>query len=146
MPDPKDIFKRLLEKGARAIAPDVPVEIHIERPKNPDHGDLSSNVALQLSKHLKRNPREIAQEFIKAISKEAVESGVASELTVAGAGFLNVRLKPTAKLQAIAEVLRQGASYGRAQTDEKGQGEKVQVEFVSANPTGPLHVGHGRQG
>ena len=96
MPDPKDIFKSILEKGARAIAPDVPVEIHIERPKNPEHGDLSSNVALQLSKRLKRNPREIAQEFIKAISKETLESGFASELTVAGAGFLNVRLNPRA--------------------------------------------------
>src|SRR5258705_536294 len=143
MPDPKDIFKSILEKGARAIAPDEPVEIHIERPKTPEHGDLSSNVALQLSKRLKRNPREIAQEFIKAISKETLESGFASELTVAGAGFLNVRLNPRAKVQAVAEVLRQGANYGRVQGTT---GEKVQVEFVSANPTGPLHVGHGRQG
>jgi arginyl-tRNA synthetase len=143
MTDPKDIFKSILEKGARAVAPNVSVEIHIERPKNPDHGDLSSNVALQLSKRLKRNPRDIAQEFIKAISKETLESGFASELTLAGAGFLNIKLKPTAKLQAVAEVLREGRNYGRAQASK---GEKIQVEFVSANPTGPLHVGHGRQG
>jgi arginyl-tRNA synthetase len=143
MPDPKDVFRSILEKGARTVAPDVPVEIHIERPKNPDHGDLSSNVALQLSKLLKRNPRDIAQEFIKAISKETLDSGFASALTVAGAGFLNVKLKAAAKLQSVAEALRQGGNYGRARA---AKGEKVQVEFVSANPTGPLHVGHGRQG
>ncbi len=143
MADPKDIFKNILGKGARTVAPDVSVEIHIERPKNPDHGDLSSNVALQLSKLLKRNPRDIAQEFIKAISKETLDSGFASALTVAGAGFLNIKLKPAAKLQAVAEVLRQGGNYGRAQASKS---EKIQVEFVSANPTGPLHVGHGRQG
>jgi len=143
MPDPKDIFKSILEKGAHAVAPGVSVEIHIERPKNPDHGDLSSNVALQLSKLLKRNPRDLAQELVKAISKETLGSGFASALTVAGAGFLNVKLEPAAKLQAIAEVLRQGRNYGRAQASKS---EKIQVEFVSANPTGPLHVGHGRQG
>ena len=143
MPDPKDIFRSILEKGARSIAPDVAVEIHIERPKNPEHGDLSSNVAMQISKLLRRNPREIAQEFIRAISKETLESGFAETLTVAGAGFLNVKLKPAAKLQAVAEALRQGRNYGRAQASK---GEKTQVEFVSANPTGPLHVGHGRQG
>src|SRR4051812_95705 len=104
MPDPKDIFRSILERGAHAIAPDVPVEIHIERPKNPDHGDLSSNVALQLSKRLKRNPRDVAQEFIKAISKDTLESGFASALTVAGAGFLNIKLEPAAKRQAVAEV------------------------------------------
>src|SRR5260221_8878377 len=132
MPDPKDIFRSILEKGARTVAPDVPVEIHIERPKNPEHGDLSSNVAMQISKLLRRNPREVAQEFIKAISKETLESGFAETLTVAGAGFLNVKLKPAAKLQAVAEVLRQGRNYRRA---APSQSQKIQAEFVSAHTT-----------
>jgi arginyl-tRNA synthetase len=148
MADPKDIFKSILEKGARRIAPEVfssgtGVEVHIERPKNPEHGDLSSNVAMQLSKKLRRNPREVAQAFIDEVSSEVLESGFALALTVAGAGFLNVRLNPAAKLQSIRQALEQGRDYGRSKGTSS---EKIQVEFVSANPTGPLHVGHGRQG
>jgi arginyl-tRNA synthetase len=142
MADPKDIFKGILEKAAHRIAPGAGVEIHIERPKNPEHGDLSSNVAMQLSKKLRRNPREVAQAFIDEASSEVLDSGFAIAFTVAGAGFLNVRLNPAAKLQSIRQVLEQGANYGRS-TEKR---EAVQVEFVSANPTGPLHVGHGRQG
>jgi arginyl-tRNA synthetase len=142
MADPKDIFKGILEKAAHRIAPGAGVEIHIERPKNPEHGDLSSNVAMQLSKKLRRNPREVAQAFIDEASSEVLDSGFAIAFTVAGAGFLNVRLNPAAKLQSIRQVLEQGANYGRS-TEMR---EAVQVEFVSANPTGPLHVGHGRQG
>lgn len=153
MADPKETFKRILEEAARKVAPaDAVPEILVERPKNPEHGDLSSNVAMQLSKKLRRNPREIAQALVNASASLLISSGLTDQpATIAGAGFLNIKLKPAAKLQAVAEALRQGASYGRAQKDEKkqdekGQGEKVQVEFVSANPTGPLHVGHGRQG
>jgi arginyl-tRNA synthetase len=139
MTDPKEEFRRALERGLRAVAPDASgVEIHIERPKNPEHGDLSSNVAMQLAKQLKRNPREIAQKFIDAAGgSPAIES-----LTIAGAGFLNVRFKPAAKLEIVRRVLREGEDFGRGTTASRA---KVQVEFVSANPTGPLHVGHGRQ-
>jgi arginyl-tRNA synthetase len=143
MADPKDIFKGILEKAAHRIAPGAGVEIHIERPKNPEHGDLSSNVAMQLSKKLRRNPREVAQAFIDEVSSEVLDSGFAIALTVAGAGFLNVRLNPAAKLQSIRQGLEQGRDYGRSKGTSS---EKIQVEFVSANPTGPLHVGHGRQG
>lgn len=142
MADPKDIFKGILEKAASRIAPGAGVEIHIERPKNPGHGDLSSNVAMQLSKKLRRNPRELAQEFIKEVSSEVLGSGFAVAFTIAGAGFLNVRLNPAAKLQSVGQVLEQGPNFGRSTAKR----EAVQVEFVSANPTGPLHVGHGRQG
>ncbi len=143
MADPKETFRGILEKGARAIAPGAAAEIHIERPKNPEHGDLSSNIAMQLAKQLKRNPRELAQEFIRALSADLVDSGFATEFTVAGAGFLNVKLNPAAKLQAIRRALELGADYGKSANAEP---QSIQVEFVSANPTGPLHVGHGRQG
>jgi len=145
MADPKETFRKILEDAARKVAPaDAVPEILVERPKNPEHGDLSSNVAMQLSKQLRRNPREIAQALVNASASALIGSGLTDQpATIAGAGFLNIKLKPSAKLQAVAEVLRQGTSYGRSQT---AAGEKVQVEFVSANPTGPLHVGHGRQG
>jgi len=87
-------------KTARAkIAPGASVDVHIERPKNPEHGDLSSNVAMQLSKQLKRKPRDVAQEFIDATADALRESGFAEPITIAGPGFLNVRLKPVFKLQ-----------------------------------------------
>ncbi len=144
MADPTDIFKRILERGVRKVAADAgPVEIHIERPKNPEHGDLSSNVALQLSKQLRRNPRDVANMLLEATADAVRESGIADTLAIAGAGFLNLRLKRSAKLGAIRQALEQAGDYGRGKA---AGAEAMQVEFVSANPTGPLHVGHGRQG
>ena len=143
MADPKDIFRTILEQGANAVAPGVSVAVHIERPKNPDHGDLSSNVAMQLAKQLRANPRDIAARFVEATRSAVAASGITEAIEIAGAGFLNVRLKATSKVQVVREVLEQGKRFGSSRS---GRGEKVQVEFVSANPTGPLHVGHGRQG
>jgi arginyl-tRNA synthetase len=141
MDDPKDILRRILEHGVRAVAPEADgVEVHLERPKNPDHGDYASNIALQLSKQLKRKPREIAQ-LIIAATKSSFEDGAISPPEIAGAGFLNFRLKSAAKLQVVHRVLAEGQDYGRGRP---ARPESVQVEFVSANPTGPLHVGHGR--
>ena len=141
MDDPKDILRRILEHGVRAVAPEASgVEIHLERPKDPQHGDYASNVALQLSKQLKRKPREIAQ-LIIAATRSSFEDGIIFPPEIAGAGFLNFRLKPAAKLQVVHRVLAEGPDYGRARP---AQPESLQVEFVSANPTGPLHVGHGR--
>src|SRR5882672_8120464 len=144
MADPKETFRKILEEAVRKVAPEATgIEIHIERPKNPEHGDFSSNVAMQLAKQFRLNPREVAKKFLEATAEAVRQSGITESVTIAGAGFLNVKLKPAAKLQPVAEVLRQGRNYGRA-TPSKS--EKIQVEFVSANPTGPLHVGHGRQG
>ncbi|MFZ1907755.1 MAG: arginine--tRNA ligase [Burkholderiales bacterium] len=141
MDDPKDILRRILEHGAHAVAPEAEgVEIHLERPKNPEHGDYASNVALQLSKQLKRKPREIAQQIVDA-TQEFFRDGIFSPPEIAGAGFLNVRLKSAAKLQVVHRVLVEGQDYGRGRP---ARFESLQVEFVSANPTGPLHVGHGR--
>ena len=143
MSDPKEIFRSILEQGARAVAPGAAVDVHIERPKNPEHGDLSSNLAMQLAKQLRRNPREVAKEIVDATREATLKSGITDAVTIAGAGFLNIRLKAASKVQVVRSVLEQGAKFGSA---ARGAGQRVQVEFVSANPTGPLHVGHGRQG
>ncbi len=146
MADPKDLFKRILIEGVRTIAPQAAVQdVQVERPKNPEHGDLSTNLALQLSKQLGRKPRDVAQELLNATAPAFISSGLTVQggLSVAGPGFFNLKLAPEFKLGAIREALTQGPRYGqgKAQTPQK-----IQVEFVSANPTGPLHVGHGRQG
>jgi len=144
MLDPKDVFKSILEEGVRKVAPGAAVDVHIERPRNPQHGDLSTNVALQLSKQLGRKPREIAQQLVDATVPALLSSGITTPagVSIAGPGFFNVRLNPAFKLQPVHEALKQGRDYGRAKSTSP---EKIQVEFVSANPTGPLHVGHGRQ-
>jgi arginyl-tRNA synthetase len=144
MLDPKDVFKSILEEGVRKVAPGAAVDVHIERPRNPEHGDLSTNIALQLSKQLGRKPREIAQQLVDATVPALLSSGITTPagVSIAGPGFFNVRLSPTFKLQPVHEILKQGRDYGRAKSTSP---EKIQVEFVSANPTGPLHVGHGRQ-
>jgi arginyl-tRNA synthetase len=120
------------------VAPDnAAFPVAVERPKAAEHGDFACNLALQLAKPLKRNPREIAQALVSALPL----SPVIDRAEIAGAGFINLFLKPSAKRAVARQVLEQGEAYGKI---GYGQGRKVQVEFVSANPTGPLHVGHGR--
>ncbi len=117
-------------------APDT--EILIERPRDPEHGDLATNVALQLARQLKRKPRDIAEDM-RAELHVALGEGFTVE--VAGPGFINFMLPTNVLTEVLDEVLAAGEGYGRSQD---GQGRRVNVEFVSANPTGPLHVGHGR--
>jgi len=138
--DPKEKFREILREGALRISAEE-LTLSIERPANPEHGDYASNIALQLSKRLRRNPRQIAEEIAKASAPALAATGLFEPLTVAGAGFLNIRVKPEAKLEVIRQVLEQGKDYGRVKTEKE---ESIQIEFVSANPTGPLHVGHGR--
>jgi arginyl-tRNA synthetase len=118
-------------------APDV--EVQLERPRDPSHGDVATNVALTLAKRLGRPPREIAQEIASRV--ELAAAGV-DAVDVAGPGFLNFRLGSGAVASVIRDIVRADAEYGRG---GEGDGRDVMVEFVSANPTGPLHVGHGRQ-
>ena len=128
----------LLTQAAKAVAPDqVDLSIVLERPKSADHGDFATNLAMTLARALKQNPRAIAENLIKALP----QSPYVSKTEIAGAGFINFFLSPSAKHAVVGNVLKQGAQWGRSQ---RGNGRKVQVEFVSANPTGPLHVGHGR--
>lgn len=121
-----------------AIAPEqAGAAIIVERSRQAQHGDYACNLALQLAKSLKRNPREIATALIAALPV----SPYIAKAEVAGAGFINLFLKPETRRAAVPHILGRGAEYGRS---NNGQGKNVQVEFVSANPTGPLHVGHGR--
>jgi arginyl-tRNA synthetase len=129
------LFRAALAKVAPEAAD---AEVLIERPRDPAHGDFACNLALQLAKRLKRNPRQLAEQLVAAVPADPQ----VAKLEVAGAGFINIRLAAGAKHAAVGRVLAKGASYGRALA---AQPQKVMVEFVSANPTGPLHVGHGRQ-
>lgn len=134
----KSHLSELFAQALREVAPDAAqLEILIERPKQVAHGDYACNLAMQLAKPLRRPPREIAQAIIAALP----ETDVIEKLEIAGAGFINVFLAATAKQRVVHGVLQAGAGYGHLHL---GKGRKVQVEFVSANPTGPLHVGHGR--
>jgi len=112
-------------------------QIIIERPKLIEHGDFSTNIALILSKILKKPPRDIAQ----LILNQLPETTYFDKIEIAGAGFLNFFLSPFSHQTVINQVIKEKGNYGR---NKNGKSHKIQVEFVSANPTGPLHVGHGR--
>jgi len=140
--DPKTILERILSEGLARVAPDAAgVEVQIERPRNPEHGDYSCNLAMQLARVLKRKPREIAQQLMESVASDVAASQAFEPLEVAGAGFINARLLRAARADVVHRALLEGAEFGRARPAQR---ERVQVEFVSANPTGPLHVGHGR--
>jgi len=112
-------------------------EISVERTRDAQHGDFASNLAMMLAKSAKTAPRQLAEAIIAALPDDvSVE-----KVEIAGPGFINFFVNPAAQHQIIADILRLGPSFGKS---EVGAGKKVQVEFVSANPTGPLHVGHGR--
>ncbi|MCU0810021.1 MAG: arginine--tRNA ligase [Thiobacillaceae bacterium] len=134
----KDRIALLLGEALEVVAPDAPVSLELERPKNPAHGDYSSNAAMQLARPLKRNPRELAQ----LILTELPASPLIARTEIAGAGFINFHLTPAAWHGIVPQIRAAGARFG---CSDAGLGQKLLVEFVSANPTGPLHVGHGRQ-
>jgi arginyl-tRNA synthetase len=141
----KTRIARLFEQALARLqlaAGSAPVPIVLERPKAQAHGDLACNVALAIAKPLKRNPREIAQAIADAVATDPAAQGLLGAVEVAGPGFINLRLTAAAKQAVVSVVLAEGAAFG---TTTAGAGRKVMVEFVSANPTGPLHVGHARQ-
>jgi arginyl-tRNA synthetase len=109
--------------------------VHVERPNDPSHGDFATNVALANARVFRRNPREVAENLV-----EALDAPFVRKAEVAGPGFLNFRLTPEAVWEEIGAVLREGRGYGR----EEPSGDPIQLEFVSANPTGPMTVAHGR--
>lgn len=113
-------------------------EIEIEKPKNPEHGHFAVNSALQLAKKLGRNPRDIATALVAALPPSDLLAAVPE---IAGPGFINIRLSQAAETRVVKAIFSAGENFGRSKA---GKGQKVMVEFVSANPTGPLHVGHGR--
>jgi len=116
---------------------DASISIGLERTRDRQHGDFASNLAMVLCKQARSKPRDLAEKLVTALP--ACEQ--VTRVEIAGPGFINFYLAPAAYHTAISQILAQGAQYGRS---DIGQGKSVQVEFVSANPTGPLHVGHGR--
>jgi arginyl-tRNA synthetase len=134
----KTHLTEILVQAAKVIAPEQhEITIVLERPKSAEHGDFATNLAMMLARSLKQNPRAIAQALLDALPA----SPYVAKTEIAGAGFINFFLSPAAKHAVVSQVLQAGATYGQ---NAQGAGRKVQVEFVSANPTGPLHVGHGR--
>ncbi len=123
------------------LLPGAAARAAFESPKVAAHGDFASTAAMQLAKPLKLNPRQLAETLRAALLARPEYALWVSDIDIAGPGFINIRLKPSAKQQIVREVLASGARFGIAEPN----GQKLMVEFVSANPTGPLHVGHGRQ-
>ena len=123
------------------LLPGAASKAAFESPKVASHGDFASTAAMQLAKPLGKNPRQLAEKLREALQKTVPFTRWVESIDIAGPGFLNIRLKPEAKQQIIREVLRAATQFG----DQPSLGKKMMVEFVSANPTGPLHVGHGRQ-
>ena len=134
-----DALRDALRRAAIAIGAPSDVQPNLERPRDPAHGDWASNVAMTLAKPLGRKPREVADALIAAL--DTTSAGV-SEASVAGPGFINFRLSTADLASGVGRILAAGASWGLGTS---GVGRSANVEFVSANPTGPLHVGHGRQ-
>ncbi|MDH1902915.1 arginine--tRNA ligase [Comamonas aquatica] len=123
------------------LSPGAGARAAFENPKVAAHGDFACTAAMQLAKPLKANPRALGEQLKAALEATPAFQQWVDATEIAGPGFLNIRLKPAAKQQIVREVLAQGAQFGY----QPARGEQVLVEFVSANPTGPLHVGHGRQ-
>ena len=130
-----------LAAALETLAPGGAARAAFESPKVAAHGDFACTAAMQLAKPLKLNPRQVAESLRSALLATPAFARWVSDIDIAGPGFINVRLKPAAKQEVVREVLAAGPGFG----DQPRIGQRVLVEFVSANPTGPLHVGHGRQ-
>jgi arginyl-tRNA synthetase len=138
-PDSKVRVASLLQEAVRKAFPAAgDVSVELERPKNADHGDFATNIALQLAKRLGMKPRDVASAIVGALpADETLERA-----DIAGPGFINIILSSASRFACVSAALAGGQAYGRAKA---AQERRIMVEFVSANPTGPLHVGHGRQ-
>jgi arginyl-tRNA synthetase len=130
-----------LASGLDRLSPGAGAKAAFESPKAAAHGDLACTAAMQLAKPLKRNPREVAEALRADLMATEAFGRWVDAIEIAGPGFLNIRLKPAAKQAVVREALTAGAHFGQ----QSANGQRMLVEFVSANPTGPLHVGHGRQ-
>jgi arginyl-tRNA synthetase len=136
----EELVRSGIERKAAEWGVERPVPVIVEIPRLKEHGDFSTNAALQLARHGGRNPREAAQELAEAVSREDTRGWIRS-LSVAGPGFINIVLSDDVWREALAAALRMRERYG---SSEEGANHRILIEFVSANPTGPLHVGHGR--
>ena len=130
-----------LRVALEQLAPGSGAKAAFESPKVAAHGDLATTAAMQMAKPLRLNPRQLAEQLRAALLASAAFVEWVDAVDIAGPGFINIKLKPQAKQQVLREVLSQGDRFG----SQPSTGKSMMVEFVSANPTGPLHVGHGRQ-
>jgi len=137
----KNELLQALAAALETLSPGAGPKAAFESPKVAAHGDLATTAAMQLAKPLKLNPRQLAENLRAAMLARPAFAQWVDAIEIAGPGFINIRLKPAAKQQVVRQVLQQGAQFGY----QASNGQQVLVEFVSANPTGPLHVGHGRQ-
>ncbi len=129
-------YQRAVDAGE--LPQGQPVNWRLDHPKNPEHGDYAANIAMILAKPAKKPPRAVAEILLKYLGDG---DGSIQHAEIAGPGFINIRMAPGLWQRVVRQVFESGAEYGKSSV---GGGKKVQVEFVSANPTGPLHVGHGR--
>ncbi|HEX5438374.1 MAG TPA: arginine--tRNA ligase [Gemmatimonadaceae bacterium] len=136
---PREAIYAGLRDAARALGAPASIEPVLERPRDSGHGEWATNLAMMLARALKRKPIDIARDIVARL--DLTVAGV-ERIEVAGPGFINFHIAPGASARGLADVVAGAGAYGR---NEAGQGALVNVEFVSANPTGPLHVGHGRQ-
>ncbi|WP_134766277.1 arginine--tRNA ligase [Nocardioides sp. 1609] len=132
-----DALASLVDQGALTLPDGVPAEVTVERPRDKSHGDYATNVALQLAKKAGTNPRALAE----LVAERLRASDGVAQVDIAGPGFLNITVEAGAQGQVAADIVAAGASYGHTETLA---GQKINVEFISANPTGPLHLGHTR--
>jgi arginyl-tRNA synthetase len=132
-----DLLREALARVATELGA-ADLEYSLEQPRDPSHGDLSTNLAMQLARRERSNPRAMADRVVAALNLPAT---LVSAVEIAGPGFINFRLAADTLSADHARILEEGSAYGRSHS---GAGQRVNVEFVSANPTGPLHVGHGR--
>jgi len=134
----KAYLRTVLEEALRRLGIPAEEPILLEKPRLPEHGDLTTNIAMLLGKRLKRNPRQLAEQILQSLPVDSVQF---AQVEVAGPGFVNFRFTAAFYLEQLQKLLAQQDRFGKS---ELGMGKKTQVEFVSANPTGPLTVGHGR--
>lgn len=139
MTTPRELIRAALVEAARELGAHGDVEPLLERPRDPAHGEWATNIAMTLARPLRKRPADIAHALVAML--DLTKAGV-ERVDVAGPGFINFHLSTLAVARGLHEVVAGGARFGAS---ESGSGHKVNVEFVSANPTGPLHVGHGRQ-
>ncbi|GAB4354721.1 MAG: arginine--tRNA ligase [Methylohalobius crimeensis] len=126
---------RLREQGGLPSEPNVPVRV--DRARDSSHGDFATNIAMVLAKPAGIPPRQLAEKIVQALPADSA----VRQVEIAGPGFINFFIDPAAQFEIVGRILEEGERFGRS---EAGRGQKIHIEFVSANPTGPLHVGHGR--
>ena len=137
----QNLLIALIGRAVSSVLPDTPAAVTLERPKIAAHGDMATNIAMQLAKPARRNPRELAQNIVDALMAQPETTELIESAEIAGPGFINFRLTAAARQEVLAVLLSEGERFGCQPANH----EKILVEFVSANPTGPLHVGHARQ-